>query len=148
VAKFVALFGALTQKQLRTLSKAGYTGLSTDAAGEASTLEAAKAVGMTVIVRPAAWNVMDHILSVPTTGVGRDGNPREYNRNGGYTRDAMVVAECHAVVLGSGLPPSRVDLIQAAAKEAGRPVRELVETAPEVPYSYEAAKAELDSLAF
>lgn len=146
MAKFCALFGTLTTKQLRSLAKAGYTGLSTDAAGEVSTLEAAKAASMAVVVRPAAWNVMDHALSVSTVGVGRDGNPREYNRNGGYTRDAMVVAESHAVVLGTGVAAQRREMILAEATKVGRPVRELVEATVEVPYDFAAAKAELESV--
>ena len=148
MAKFVALFGSVSSKQLSVLKKAGFTGLTTDAQGELETREAVKKAGFTTIIRPAAWNVLDHALSEPTTGVGRDGNPREYNRNGGYTRDALVVAECYCVVLGSGLPPARKELILKVAGDYGRPVRELEEPVVEAPYDPVKAAEELANLPF
>lgn len=148
MAKFVALFGSVNAKQLAILKKAGFTGLTTDAQGEAETREAVKKVNLPTVIRQAAWNVLDHVLSQPTTGVGRDGNPREYNRNGGYTRDAMVVAECYAVIIGSGLPAPRVELIHKAAGDYNRPVRELVEVAVEAAYDPAKAAEELASLPF
>jgi hypothetical protein len=120
MSKFVALFGQFSSKQLKSLAKAGYTALSTDSPTETSIYPLAKDAKLPVITRRAAWDTLDHQLSDVTTTVGRDGNPREYNRNGGYTRDVLMCEEAHAILLGSGIGGRRLELIQSVGKPIHR----------------------------
>ena len=148
MAKMIALFGSFSVKQLRVLKKAGFAGLSTDAPTEADLYAAAKEAGLQVVRRRAAWEVLDHQYSEPTTGVGRDGNPREYNRSGGYTRDAIIVGECYAVLVGSGVSGARLDLIKHVAEDSHRPMRFVEPETVVEEYSFEQAQAELAALPF
>jgi hypothetical protein len=75
-----------------------------------------------------------------------DGTSREFNANGGYTRDAVLAGSMGGVILGSGLSPSRRKAILDAATNAGVTVRE---TQPEAAVEYASpaeAAAVLDAL--
>lgn len=139
MTKLVALFGTFTSKQLKSLAKTGFTGLSTDSPTEEAIYPMAKEAKLPVIVRRAAWNTLDHELSDIATSIGRDGNPREYNRNGGYTRDFMMCEEAHAILIGQGVGGRRLELIQSIGKE----IHHAEPPAEDSPVDIEAINAEL-----
>lgn len=142
MAKLVALFGSFNVKQLKSLAKAGYTGLSTDSPTETAIYPLAKEAKLPVVTRRAAWEVLDHELSDVQTSIGRDGNPRDYNRNGGYTRDFLMAGEAHACLIGEGVGGRRLEIIQSA----GRACHMITPTVEDIPVDIDAINAELSQL--
>lgn len=142
MSKLVALFGQFSSKQLKSLAKAGYTGLSTDSPTEAAIYPLAKEAKLPIVTRRAAWDTLDHELSDVQTSIGRDGNPREYNRNGGYTRDFIMAEEAHAILIGTGVGSRRLELLQATGKQIHRAAPEKEVEVVDI----EAVNAELASM--
>ncbi len=142
MSKLVALFGQFSSKQLKSLAKAGYTGLSTDSPTETAIYPLAKEAKLPVVTRRAAWDTLDHELSDVQTSIGRDGNPRDYNRNGGYTRDFLMAAEAHACLIGEGVSGRRLEIIQSA----GRECHMITPAVGDIPVDIDAINAELNQL--
>lgn len=124
---FCSVFGGLDRAQLLALSTAGFHILTADGPAEAETVALATKAKLRPIIRPAAWNVLDHSTSQVTSDRGRDGEPREYNRNGGFTRDFLLVAESHLVVVGEGVGERRLANIKAAAEAHGKRIKHVRE---------------------
>ena len=145
--KTVALFGSFTVNQLTTLAKAGWQAITTDHPAESGVATAAKEANLRLASERAAWNVLDHELSVVKQRARRDtGVIEDFNQNAGYVRDVSIVAHVAAVLVGQGVAPARLELIQHAADQHDRPVRCLE---PEVPvYDRASIEKELNELNF
>lgn len=128
-----AVFGEVSPKQIAALVKAGCELHSTDAPQDSFVRAACHAAGHKLIVHPAAWDVLDHPSSRAQVKFDEAGNSREFNANGGYTRDSLLATAAAAIILGPGLSPSRRKNILESATVAGVTVRELV---PEVAVEY------------
>ena len=124
----VALFGEVSPKQLATLIKAGCELHSTDAPGDSFIRTGCHAADHKLLVHPAAWDVLDHATSKRQVKFNDDGTSREFNANGGFTRDAVLASSVAAVILGAGIAPSRRRNIIDAASAASVTVREIVPT--------------------
>lgn len=145
--KLIALFGSFSVSQLATLAKAGWQALTTDHPTENGVVDAALKAELRVATERAAWNVLDHELSVVKQRARRDtGEIEDYNSNAGYVRDVLIVSRVAAVLIGQGVAPARLKLIQEAAAQHDRPVRQLE---PEVPiYDRATIEKELNELDF
>lgn len=147
MSKTVALFGSFTANQLAALAKAGWQAITTDHPAENTVIDTALKAELRIAAERAAWNVLDHELSVVKQRARRDtGEIEDYNSNAGYVRDVLIVARVAAVLIGQGVAPARLKLIQDAADQHDRPVRILE---PEVPvYDRAAIEKELNELNF
>jgi hypothetical protein len=149
-SKLVAAFGSFTKDQLVALRDAGFAVLTTDSPAEADTRALARKAKLPVVERKAAWSLLDHPTSQVRTDVDkRTGEVRDYNANGGFTRDWLLVEEAHCVVVGSGVGTRRMENIQAAAEAHKRTVRVVEPPKPVAPpVDLEAVNAELAALSF
>lgn len=138
----VALFGDVSPKQLQSLVNAGCELHSTDAPGDAFIRTGCHAAEHKCIIHPAAWDVLDHPTSRLQVKFNLDGSSREFNANGGYTRDVILASSVAGVILGPGLAPSRRKCILNAAADAGVTVRE-TQPVVAVEYATPAEAAEL-----
>ena len=125
----VALFGEISPKQLQALVDAGCELHSTDAPGDSIVRAGCHAAGHKLLVHSAAWDVLDHPSSRLQVKFNDDGSSREFNANGGFTRDMILAGNCAGIILGTGVLPSRRQAILAAAATAGVTVRETVPVA-------------------
>lgn len=143
----VALFGVFSTDQLTKLLAAGCELHSTDAPQDVSVRESAHLLGCPLLVHPAAWDNLTHPSAKPMVKFDDHGRSREFNSNGGYTRDAVLASSVAAVIVGTGVSPSRSAAIRAAATAAGITVRDLVPVAKvtyATPEQAAATVAELD----
>ncbi len=138
----IALFGSIDPSTLKPMVDRGHQFLVSDSPRDKDTVAALVELRAPHAVVRAAWSNLDHPRSVEDARMG-DNGLETYNKNGGFVRDAQMVERADAVVVGEGVSPNRMALIDQEATEHNRPVRNVVPVRPEI--SREEVEAELEA---
>lgn len=139
----ISLFGTVDASTLKVLSSRGHKFLVSDSPSDAKTLATLADLNATFALQKAAWRDVEHPLAKTAQRVGLDGEMEMYNTNGGFVRDAKMIERTDAVIVGEGVSPSRLALIDRKAAEFDRPVRNVELT--HAVMSRQDAEAELDA---
>ena len=140
----ISLFGTVDAATINQMATRGHQFLVSDSPSDTTTLANLKEAKVKFAVAPAAWRNVDHPRSQEDTRVNSNtGEIESYNRNGGFVRDAQMVEQADAVVVGEGINPSRLAVIDQEAAEHNKPLRQAAPTRPVL--SREEAEAELEA---
>lgn len=135
----IALFGKIERDVVAKFTNTDHVLLLTDHPAEASTLAHVIEAGIRHVVCRAEWRNLNHPRSRVEQRVNRDTfEVEDYNANGGFVRDCLMVGRSDAVILGSNIRPDRDKLIRDEAVD--RPIHVVAPVVERVPPKQAAAE--------
>lgn len=139
----ISLFGSIDSATITQLSSRGHQFLVSDSPSDAKTIENLDEAHATFALQKAAWRNVDHPLSKEAQRVNNDGKLETYNTNGGFVRDALMVEKSDASIIGEGVSPGRLALVDRMAAQFDRPIRTIA--IERITIDRATAEAELDA---
>lgn len=139
----ISLFGVIDSATISQLASRGHQFLVSDSPTDTKTVTALENIHATFAVQKAAWQNIEHPLAKVGQRLGVDNKLEEYNSNGGFVRDAIMVEKSDASIIGEGVKPGRLALLDRTAAEFDRPLRTIA--VERVAIDRQTAEAELDA---